>query len=74
MKMRIFVPRDAGAIAVGANDVVTALEQAAEKRGLPIEIIRTGSRGLYWLEPMVEVATLKGRVPCGWGLRRKSRG
>ena len=61
MKMRIFVPRDAGAIAVGADDVVAALEQAAEKRGLPIEIIRNGSRGLYWLEPMVEVATVKGR-------------
>ena len=65
MKMRIFVPRDAGAIAVGADDVVAALERAAEKRGLPIEIIRTGSRGLYWLEPMVEVATLKGRVAYG---------
>jgi len=65
MKMRVFVPRDAGAIAVGADDVVAALEQAAEKRGLPIEIIRTGSRGLYWLEPMVEVATLKGRVAYG---------
>ena len=38
MKMRIFGPRDAGAIAVGADDVVAALEQAAEKRGLPIEM------------------------------------
>ena len=65
MKMQIFVPRDAGAIAVGADDVVAALEQAAEKRGLSIEIVRTGSRGLYWLEPMVEVATLKGRVAYG---------
>jgi formate dehydrogenase iron-sulfur subunit len=65
MKMRIFVPRDAGAIAVGADEVVAALEQAAEKRGLPIEIIRNGSRGLYWLEPMVEVATVKGRVAYG---------
>jgi formate dehydrogenase iron-sulfur subunit len=65
MKMRIYVPRDAGAIAVGADDVVAALEQAADKRGLPIEIIRNGSRGLYWLEPMVEVATVKGRVAYG---------
>jgi formate dehydrogenase iron-sulfur subunit len=63
--MRIYVPRDAGAIAVGAGEVFTALEQAAEKRGLPIEIIRNGSRGLYWLEPMVEVATVKGRVAYG---------
>ena len=40
MKMRIFVSRDAGAIAVGADDVAAAIEQAADKRGLPIEIIR----------------------------------
>ncbi len=65
MKMRIFVPRDAGAIAVGADEVVAAFEQAAAKRDLPIQIIRTGSRGLYWLEPMVEVATVKGRVAYG---------
>jgi formate dehydrogenase iron-sulfur subunit len=65
MNVRIFVPRDAGAIAVGADEVVAALEQAAEQRGLPITIVRTGSRGLYWLEPMVEVATEKGRVAYG---------
>jgi formate dehydrogenase iron-sulfur subunit len=65
MKMRIFVPCDAAAIAVGADDVITALEQAAEKRGQPIQIVRTGSRGLCWLEPMVEVATPRGRVAYG---------
>jgi len=65
VKMQIFVPRDAGAIAVGADDVVAALGQAAESRGLQIEIVRTGSRGLYWLEPMVEIATPEGRVAYG---------
>lgn len=65
MKMKIFVPRDATAIAVGADEVVAAFEQIAKKRGLPIEIVRTGSRGLHWLEPMVEVATPKGRVAYG---------
>ena len=65
MKMKIFVPRDATAVAVGADEVVAAFEQIAAKRGLPIEIVRTGSRGLHWLEPMVEVATLKGRVAYG---------
>ncbi|MET4385670.1 formate dehydrogenase iron-sulfur subunit [Bradyrhizobium sp. F1.4.3] len=65
MKMRIFVPRDAAAVAVGADEVATAFEQVAEKRGLPIEIVRTGSRGLCWLEPMVEVATPAGRVAYG---------
>jgi formate dehydrogenase iron-sulfur subunit len=65
MKMRIFIPRDAAAIAVGADEVAAALEQAAAKRDLPINIIRTGSRGLMWLEPMIEVATVKGRVAYG---------
>jgi formate dehydrogenase iron-sulfur subunit len=65
MNLRIFVPRDAGAVAVGADEVALALEQAASKRGVPVDIVRTGSRGLYWLEPMVEVATPQGRVAFG---------
>jgi formate dehydrogenase iron-sulfur subunit len=65
MTLRIFVSRDAGAIAVGADEVALALGQAAQTRGLAIDIIRTGSRGLYWLEPMIEVATPQGRVAFG---------
>jgi formate dehydrogenase iron-sulfur subunit len=65
MTIRIFVPRDAGAVAVGADEVALALAQAAGKRGVVAEIVRTGSRGLYWLEPMVEVATPQGRVAFG---------
>jgi formate dehydrogenase iron-sulfur subunit len=65
MTFRIFVPRDAGAVAVGADEVAHALEQAAAARGLAIDLVRTGSRGLYWLEPMVEVATPAGRVAFG---------
>jgi formate dehydrogenase iron-sulfur subunit len=65
MTLRIFVSRDAGAVAVGADEVALAFEQAAAKRGASIEIVRTGSRGLYWLEPMVEVATAQGRIAFG---------
>jgi formate dehydrogenase iron-sulfur subunit len=65
MTLRIFIPRDAGALAVGADEVALALEQAAAHRGITIEIVRTGSRGLYWLEPMVEFATPGGRVAFG---------
>ncbi|WP_024517500.1 formate dehydrogenase beta subunit [Bradyrhizobium sp. Tv2a-2] len=65
MTLRVFVPRDAGAVAVGADDVAHALETAAAARGLAIDLVRTGSRGLYWLEPMVEVATPAGRVAFG---------
>jgi formate dehydrogenase iron-sulfur subunit len=65
MTIRIFVPRDAGAVAVGADEVALALEKAAEKSRTAIEIVRTGSRGLYWLEPMIEIATAQGRVAYG---------
>ena len=65
MNLRIFVSRDAGAVAVGADEIAVALEQAASKRGVGVDIVRTGSRGLYWLEPMIEVATSQGRVAFG---------
>jgi formate dehydrogenase iron-sulfur subunit len=65
MNVRIFIPRDAGAVAVGADEVALALEQAAAGRGVFVDIVRTGSRGMYWLEPMVEVATARGRVAFG---------
>src|SRR5450755_1815751 len=65
MTMRVFVSRDAGAVAVGADEVALVLGLAADKRGIEIEIVRTGSRGLYWLEPMIEVATPRGRIAFG---------
>ncbi len=65
MTLRVFVPCDAGALAVGADDVARALTQAAARRGLAVDLVHTGSRGLYWLEPMVEVATALGRVAFG---------
>jgi len=64
-KPRVFVPRDAGALALGSDAVERAINAAERKRGLDIEIVRTGSRGLYWLEPMIEVATPQGRVAYG---------
>ena len=62
---RIYMPRDAGALALGAEDVERAIIAAERRRGLDIEIIRTGSRGLFWLEPMIEVATPQGRIAYG---------
>ncbi len=64
-RKRVFVSRDACAIAVGAERVATALAAAATRAALDIEIVRTGSRGLYWLEPLVEVETPTGRVAYG---------
>ena len=65
MTLRIFIPGDAGAVAVGADEVATAFDHSARRRGVALDIVRTGSRGLYWLEPMVEVATPAGRVAYG---------
>ncbi len=56
---RVFVPRDAAALALGADRVAAALQ------GEAVEIVRTGSRGMFWLEPMVEVQTAAGRVAYG---------
>jgi formate dehydrogenase iron-sulfur subunit len=65
MTLRLFIPRDAGALAVGAEEVAAAIANAARSRDLEIEIIRTGSRGLYWLEPMVEAEAPTGRIAFG---------
>ena len=63
--MRIYIPRDAAAKALGAEDVVAALRAEAARRGVEVSIIRNGSRGMVWLEPLVEVETPEGRVAFG---------
>ena len=65
MRARVFVPSDSSALSVGADAVASALAQEASVRGLEISIVRTGSRGLFWLEPLVEVETPEGRVGYG---------
>ena len=61
MTARVFVPGDAAAVAVGADAVAAALLRHAPA----VQIVRTGSRGLFWLEPLIEVATPQGRVGYG---------
>lgn len=53
--LKLYVPLDSGAKAVGADDVAKALETEAKIQGSAVEIIRTGSRGMSWLEPLVEI-------------------
>jgi formate dehydrogenase iron-sulfur subunit len=65
MSARVFVPADSSALSVGAEAVARAILDEARRRGLDIELVRTGSRGLFWLEPMVEVETAAGRVGYG---------
>ncbi|HUZ32673.1 MAG TPA: NADH-quinone oxidoreductase subunit NuoF [Xanthobacteraceae bacterium] len=63
--LRLYVPIDAAALAVGAEEVTGAIQSAAARHKVAVEIVRNGSRGLYWLEPMVEVDTPAGRVAYG---------
>ena len=60
--VKIYVPRDSCALSLGANRTANTILAEAAKRGIEIELIRNGSRGLFWLEPFVEVATDQGRV------------
>jgi formate dehydrogenase iron-sulfur subunit len=76
----VYVPCDSSALSLGANAVAEAIIREAARRHVnsekgadskrhaetnSIKLIRNGSRGLYWLEPMVEVTTARGRVAYG---------
>ena len=63
--MKIYVPRDAAAKAMGADEVAEAVLREARSRGIDVTLVRNGSRGMVWLEPLVEVETDKGRVGYG---------
>ncbi|MGH8258738.1 MAG: formate dehydrogenase, partial [Steroidobacteraceae bacterium] len=65
MSTVVYVPRDSGALSLGAERVARAIAREAEARGQSVRIVRNGSRGLYWLEPLVEVAAPGGRVGYG---------
>ena len=65
MSVRVFVPRDTTALSLGADAVARRLEREAQQRGLELTVVRNGSRGLAWLEPLVEVETPAGRVAYG---------
>ncbi|SET91752.1 formate dehydrogenase beta subunit [Paracoccus homiensis] len=63
--MKIWVPMDSAAKAVGADEVARSIAETAASRGIDVQIIRNGSRGMIWLEPLVEVETDQGRVGFG---------
>jgi formate dehydrogenase iron-sulfur subunit len=65
MTLTIFVPRDSTALALGADDVAAAIAVEAARRQLDVTIVRNGTRGMLWLEPLVEVATPAGRIGFG---------
>jgi formate dehydrogenase iron-sulfur subunit len=58
---RIYVPRDSSALALGADAIAAAIEREAAQRGVAVELVRNGSRGLLYLEPLIEVETADGK-------------
>lgn len=65
MSIRVYVPCDSGALSVGAEKVADLIQVEAARRRADVKIVRNGSRGLYWLETLVEVETPAGRVAYG---------
>ncbi|WP_293373394.1 NADH-quinone oxidoreductase subunit NuoF [Nevskia sp.] len=61
----VYVSRDSAAISLGADEVAVAIAAEAARQGVAIKLIRNSSRGLFWLEPLVEVATDAGRIGYG---------
>ncbi|PPQ39304.1 formate dehydrogenase beta subunit [Rhodoblastus acidophilus] len=63
--LTVYIPCDAAALSLGADRVADAFRREALAHGVSLEIKRTGSHGMFWLEPLVEIATPQGRVGFG---------
>ena len=59
---RVYVPKDTTACALGADAVAAAIEAEAKARDLDITVVRNGSRGMFWMEPFVEIDSERGRL------------
>jgi len=65
LTVTIYIPGDSGAVAVGADAVAEAISTEASRRGHDVHVVRNGSRGLYWLEPLVEISVEGRRIGYG---------
>lgn len=65
MTVTVYVPCDSASLALGADKIAKTIAAEAGKRNSEVKLVRNGSRGLFWLEPMVEISTSKGRVAYG---------
>src|SRR5690625_563802 len=61
--LAIYVPQDSLAIALGADDMAASIQQWAKHQSVPVQIIRNGSRGLFWLEPLIEIEIRQTKQP-----------
>ena len=73
-RTKIYVPRETAAVSVGADDVALAIAQVAKKTGTDVELIRNGSWGASFLEPLVEVEVDGARIVYGNVLATDSPG
>ena len=64
-KIRVRIPRETAALSLGADDVAAAISRAADAAKRPVEIVRNGSWGMSWLEPLVEVENDGRRIGYG---------
>ncbi len=65
MSIKVYVPCDTTAVSIGADRVAKQIQEQADAAGLDITLVRNGSRGMFWLEPLVEVETSAGRIAYG---------
>jgi formate dehydrogenase iron-sulfur subunit len=56
----IYVPRETTAISLGADDVAARLAAADG-----VSVVRNGSRGMCWLEPLIEIEVDGERIAYG---------
>ncbi|KPG95975.1 formate dehydrogenase [Pseudomonas sp. RIT-PI-q] len=61
----VYIPKDSASIATGADRVASQLLDECRQRALSVCVVRNGSKGLFWLEPLIEVNTPLGRIAYG---------
>lgn len=64
-RIDIYIPMDTAAVAMGVEDLIEPIKQHAQAQDIELNIIRNGTHGLLWLEPLIEVATPQGRLAYG---------
>jgi formate dehydrogenase iron-sulfur subunit len=63
--MKIYLPLDSAAVALEADEIAEAIRTHARAKGVDLTLVRNGSRGMVWLEPLAEVETPAGRMAFG---------
>ena len=65
MSVTLYIPLDTAAVAAGVEDLIPAIQAKADQQQQAITMVRNGTRGMLWLEPLIEVQTAQGRVAYG---------